>query len=240
MGLSICFELSLPAGTSEANVRERLSALREVAAALPFTLVTEVVRLTERELTGPWPMQGLAFVHLEDVVDVTGRFVREELHGRHLGRAEDDMRRVDVPDATQTVVLGFAIAPGPGCEPASFALAANIYEGRLSEWRWHCCCKTQYASNLGEENFLRCHQSLVAVLEAARELGFECEVSDEGGYWESRDTKLLLERVGEMNRLVARFAGAFTDAYREASGDSSGVQGAIFEHPDFERLESDE
>lgn len=44
----------------------------------------------------------------------------------------------------------------------------------------------------------------------------------------------------EMNRVVARFAGAFTDAVRDAGGDSRQVDGAIFEHPDFERLEGGE
>ena len=63
-------------------------------------------------------------------------------------------------------------------------------------------------------------------------------VRDEAGYFESRDTTELLQRVAEMNRIVARFAGAFSDAFAEAGGDTKQVQGAIFEHPDFERLET--
>jgi hypothetical protein len=43
-----------------------------------------------------------------------------------------------------------------------------------------------------------------------------------------------------MNRLVARIAGAFVDRTRDSGGDSRRVQGAIFENPDFERLETDE
>ena len=39
-----------------------------------------------------------------------------------------------------------------------------------------------------------------------------------------------------MNRIVARFAGAFSDAYTKAGGDSREVQGEIFRHPDFERF----
>jgi len=43
-----------------------------------------------------------------------------------------------------------------------------------------------------------------------------------------------------MNRLIAQFAGQFSDAYVEAGGDSRQVQGEIFQHPDFERLEMPE
>ena len=65
------------------------------------------------------------------------------------------------------------------------------------------------------------------------------EVHDETGYWESRDADALVERVNDMNRIVARVAGAITDAVRRAGGDSRQLQGAIFEHPDFERLETE-
>jgi hypothetical protein len=66
----------------------------------------------------------------------------------------------------------------------------------------------------------------------------ECDVRDEAGYYESPDTTQLLQRVSEMNRIVARFAGAFSDAFEKAGGAPRQVQGAIFEHPDFERLET--
>ena len=65
-------------------------------------------------------------------------------------------------------------------------------------------------------------------------------VRDETGFWESRDAQQLFDSVAGMNRLIARFAGRFSDAVRDAGGDSREVQGAIFEHPDFERLEMGE
>jgi hypothetical protein len=43
----------------------------------------------------------------------------------------------------------------------------------------------------------------------------------------------------EMNRIVAGIAGRLTDAVRDAGDDGRSVGGAIFDHPDFERLESD-
>jgi hypothetical protein len=84
---------------------------------------------------------------------------------------------------------------------------------------------------------LRCHGALVAALEAAQAVGFELRVRDETGYWESRDSEQLTRNVRDMNRLVASFAGRLTDAVRAAGADSRGIQGEIFKHPDFERLE---
>lgn len=137
------------------------------------------------------------------------------------------------------VAIGFAVAPGRGSEPAAFGLATVRPPGTAG-WSWHWCCKTQYASLHGDEHLVRCHTALVAVLDAARELGLEVAVRDETGYWESRSSRELLARVAERNRIVARFAGAFVDHSRDAGVDSRRVQGPIFEHPDFERFESGE
>jgi hypothetical protein len=41
-----------------------------------------------------------------------------------------------------------------------------------------------------------------------------------------------------MNRLIAAFAGRLSDAYAASGGDSRQVEGEIFHHPDFERLET--
>jgi hypothetical protein len=75
------------------------------------------------------------------------------------------------------------------------------------------------------------------LLEAARARGFVLEVRDETGYWESRDRAGLIAAVQRMNQLIAQFAGVVTDAARDAGHDSRAIQGEIFRHPDFERLE---
>ena len=103
--------------------------------------------------------------------------------------------------------------------------------GEPHVWHWHACCKTQYASVLGDDHLVRCHTSLVALLDQAAELEFEVTVRDETHYWETRDTSVLLAEVREMNRIVAHIAGAFHDALREHGH----VAGAIFEHPEFTR-----
>jgi hypothetical protein len=183
-------------------------------------------------------MRGLAFERLEDVVDVAARSVRDELYRRQIGIADEDPI-VDAPSGFAVLAIGFGVAPGPGSEPAAFGLATVRPPGAAA-WSWHYCCKTQYASLHGDENLLRCHGSLIAVLDAAPELGFAVTVRDETGFWDSRNERELLTRVTDMNRIVARLAGAFVDRARDAGADSRQVQGEIFAHPDFERLETAE
>ena len=155
--------------------------------------------------------------------------------GERLGLDEDV--RVDVPAGLPTTAIGFAVAPGSGSEPAAFGLA-RLDGDTPSRWSWWCCCKTQYASSLGDEHLIKCHTAVISLLDAAKQIGFECDVRDETGYFDSRDTNELLSRVADMNRIVARFAGAFSDAFTKAGGDARQVQGEIFRHPDFERLET--
>jgi hypothetical protein len=243
MGLHLCYEVGLDPATPESAVIARVAALREQALALPFRAVSDVVRLTEVDLTNRRPLRGLAFMQLEDVVQHSAVWAREELYRRQIGIPEGDCctREEEVPASVRTLAIGFAVAPGRGCEPAAFGLTSlRNAEGAGERWWWHQCCKTQYASVVSDEHLLRCHGSLVAILDGAERAGFEVVVRDETGYWESRDPTQLFEAVARMNQLVARFAGTFTDAVRDAGGDSRQVRGEIFEHPDFERLEMPE
>jgi hypothetical protein len=87
---------------------------------------------------------------------------------------------------------------------------------------------------VSDEHLIHCHTTLVALLEEAIRLGFDVTVRDETHYWETRDTNVLLAEVAEMNRIVARIAGAMHDAV----GDGGRMEGAIFKHREFEVLET--
>lgn len=248
MGLHLCYELSLPPDRPETEVAERLESLRQRALALPFDRVSSLLRFDERALAEERPPHGLAFESLAHLAHFTARIRRDALYREWLGLDEDAgyevvdeptrrYRPIEAPPEVPSVTLGFAVVPGDRSEAATFVLTRLRGAEVSTRWWDHCCCKTQYASVLGDEHLLRCHGSLVTLLDAARELGLDVVVRDETGYWDSRDPAQLVAAVAEMNRVVARFAGAFTDAMRDAGGDSRGVQGAIFEHPDFERLE---
>lgn len=130
-------------------------------------------------------------------------------------------------------------------------------------WRFRSFCKTQYASDPrcgGISNFLRCHLSVIRILEYAQGLGIETDVNDEGyfgparyavDYEEARaagrkptyadhpasyDINKLIEQCGVYNRMVAGMFGSMKDAMG-ASG--IGLVSPIAQFPNFEHLEAD-
>lgn len=132
---------------------------------------------------------------------------------------------------------------------------------KLAGWRWRSFCKTQYASDPqcgGVPNFLRCHISVVTLLDRMAKLpGLKTTVDDEGKYgpsvysddWkEAHDAgrkptyrrhkgqynpAALAKEVGEWNTMVAGFAGALSDAL---AGTGINLEAPIKDFQDFERL----
>jgi len=144
-------------------------------------------------------------------------------------------------------LIAFTTWPGEGCEAANFGLGqfpATLRTPRgaiptgLTGWRWGSFCKTQYASDPrcgGVPHFLRCHLTVIAMLDRARALGCLAEVSDEGGFWQQRDLPALVQEIGSWNELLAAFGGKLKDLL----GDGPmGVQSAISQYPNFEELEA--
>ena len=139
----------------------------------------------------------------------------------------------------------FEIHPGRDCEPfwiglcrypkTHSAYGQKFHVPHGPEWRLKGFSKTQYASLHGWEHFRRCHVAIVDFLDALRPLGFDVEISDEGGYWPHRNEGALREEVGMMNNVIAAAAGARKDAFE----DGGGVEAPIFAHPQFERLEAE-
>lgn len=83
--------------------------------------------------------------------------------------------------------LCFVVDVGPGCE--SF----TVFLGRLGNgkvWRGMGCTKTQYA-----EYFVDAHTLVVRLLDICQEHGILERVNDDGGYWETRDLKVLAENI---------------------------------------------
>lgn len=216
MGLALSYELRLPASVDAAAVERMLVELRDVALRQGLAEVSPIVRLDG--ITKPrdkW--ETLAMFNVDFLSDC-------------------------YPDgepakpADMATAIAFFVNPGEGSEHAGFGLVSHANPDETErEWFWWATCKTQYASNHGDDNFLRCHRGLIAILDHAVKLGIDVTVWDEGEYWETRDESLLLKRVGGMNHLLAAFGGALADSLGEGA-----VQGPIFEHPRFEHLEMDE
>lgn len=233
MGLTIHYCLRFATGSEEA-ARQLVEQLRQCALELPFKKVGEIVDLS-----------GDACDHQKPSEEERNRWLLIQAV-RYVEREDGAMVGV-----APTRLIAFTTWPGSGSEAANFGLclypstviddpddaARQLKTGLPSGWLWQSFCKTQYASNPssgGIENFLRCHLSLVHLLDYAGELGILHEVSDEGGYWESRDEEALVDEIARWNKMVAGFVGGVKDLI---GGEK--VQSEITKFPNFEHLEAE-
>ena len=228
MGLTIHYNL-MYGGSSRDEARSLVERLRQRALDLPFKEVGPVLELWAEDCDP----------NKADKNDPNRWLVvqAEQL-------VKKDENYYPVPARR---LIAFSTWPGEGCEPANFGLAVypavvpthdggKVQTG-LSGWSWGGFCKTQYASNPdcgGVENFLRCHLSVVRLLDHARELGFLGEVLDEGDYWEKRNVKALAEEVGGWNSMIAGFVGGMKDLV-----GGTDVKSEITQFPNFEHLEAE-
>jgi hypothetical protein len=230
MGLTVHYSLRLDT-LSVRKAREAVAKLRSRALDLPFAEVAPIV-----EFDGPEYAADLSG-HAEQrrwLLCQAGAWL--EVGGRHVRVAP-------------THVIAFSTTPAAGSEAANFGLcrypatielrepstvpAARRVRTKLAGWRWASFCKTQYASNPqcgGLKNFLRCHITLLTLLDHAKSLGLVDEVRDEGGYWENHDPAELAREVGQWNELVAGLAARLKHQLGE------GVLAEIAKFPDFEQL----
>lgn len=228
MGLTIHYQLQSDTRSAK-EARQLVEQLRQRALDLPMKEVGDLVDLAGdacdfETYDRDHPLRWLAIQ--------AGQLVERE--GIHFS-------------VTARHVIAFSCDPGEGCEQANVGLAVypgvvNITDPRtgrarrlrtgLKGWCWRSFCKTQYASQHGGEHFLRCHLSVIRMLDHARELGILAEVNDEGGFWERRDIKSLVEQVGQWNQGMAALVGQLKDMF---GGD---IEAPITKFPDFERLEA--
>lgn len=232
MGLTIHYQFRSPAGHVE-DARRLVGQLRQRAMDLPFKYVGDLL-----DLSG-------------DACDYEQRD-RDDPHRWLLIQANQPIQRdhfmYHVPPKH---LIAFSTSPGEGSEPANFGLCLyprtvdghpnhgvkRVRTGLASGWSWHSFCKTQYASNptTGDiENFLRCHLSVIRLLDESESLGILHEVSDEGGYYEGRDVKALVEEVGRWNEMIAGFVGEMKDLL-----GGKDVESEITKFPNYEHLEAE-
>jgi len=230
MGLTIHYQLR-SAATATADVRRVLEQLRQRARDLPFKEVGDVVELAGDRCNFE-------------------KCAKDDSHRWLLIQASEYLEHTDKNGNTYSInvppthLIAFGTQPGEGCEPANMGLcrfpATVMFRGqrirtKLSGWRWSSFCKTQYASDPragGIENFLRCHLSVVRLLDHAKQLGILAGVSDESDYFEKRDIEALTRCIGDWNCMIAAFAGRLKD---QLGGD---VVAPITEFPNFEHLEA--
>ena len=130
-----------------------------------------------------------------------------------------------------------SVTPGPA---AIDIPAGEIAVGARGWSSWYGWCKTQYAHRHGLDHFMHCHLALIELLDRAKDLGILDYVNDDGGYWETRSTDVLIGNLRDNDRVVAAFVGALNDQIGEALADRGYVAIApIQTAPDFEHLEAE-
>ena len=227
MGLTIHYSLKSDADSPE-RARQLVEKLRQAALDLPMAEVGEIVELTGAECDPEISKQddGKRWLLIQ------ARRMLQIGEGYYF--------------ATPTHIIAFSAWPGEECEVANLGLATypdviETKDGELTTglkrgWYWHSFCKTQFSSNPsvgGVENFLRCHFAVVRLLDHAKDIGILDEVKDEGGYWEKRDVKALVETVGQWNSFIAGIVGQFKDQF------GGQTIAPITEYPNFEHLEAE-
>ncbi|MCC6682237.1 MAG: AsnC family protein [Phycisphaeraceae bacterium] len=233
MGLTIHYSLKAPA-MEVRKARSIVKQLQQHARTLPFQEVGELLKLSGEACQG-WE------------------------HERNPGRKWllTQAHRF-MPHGTTfypvapTYLLAFTTVPGAGSEVANFGLCryprqmevkdphtpdgTGTLETGLDGWRWQSFCKTQYASNPvdgGTDNFLRCHEAVVSMLDFCQTLGILDTVNDESGYWERRDRQALIQEVERWNRRIASFYGQAKDTLK------GNLVSPIGQYPNFEWLEAE-
>ena len=126
------------------------------------------------------------------------------------GKAE--VWRSTADDDPSRVVRGLMVNLEPGQDTLSLLISPEGWlitpfqieeaeRGELPEPPW-CFCKTQFGTVTG-------HVAVVELLAAIRqEFLPRLEISDEGGYWETRDAKPLAQKKSFLGRAITEFASA--------------------------------
>jgi len=222
MGLTIHYGLNTDLSKPK-EVRQLVEAVRQFALDLPFEHVGDIIEFTDAD---------------DQPQDETARWLRIQSESH----VEVGSFHYRVPSKH---CIAFSTWPGQGCEAANFGFckypAFIMVEGKRiatkrKGWTWQSFCKTQYASDPqlgGVQHFLRCHLGIIKILDfiKATELA-QVEVSDEGGYFDQRDVKALVQEVGEWNEFIAAFTGEIKDAVGPQ------LEAAITAFPNFEHLEA--
>ncbi len=220
MGLTIHYQLDTQADWTDEEVRARLEVLGDYARHLGCDNVGEVLPAHKRQ-------------------DVT-----DKLH--QIGRGLD-VRWVAI-HAHGGWILPIEI--GAGCEP--FMLALCCYPSRWkcrhgrSMHRWHPTkisanwqfswfCKTQFAGRHGLAHVIRCHKTVISLLDFCRKAGLDVAVRDESDYWADRDETRLVKTIKRNEALMAAFGGLIKDVAEKKRGHT--VRSPIFDYYHFEHLE---
>ncbi len=192
MGLTIHYGFQM-SGNDSVHALKQVERLRRRALKLPFKEVEHIKHRTGQEgcdylrtepdgrtkyLLKPGGDKVLCMAAMN-----TAAFAKSAKNG-------DDSAELFVRPSE---IIAFVAEPGAGCESAAFGLRKVG-----DKYSWQAFCKTGCAEG-DAVNFLRCHLSVIAMLDHAQKIGILGWVEDAGKYWEHRDWRELVERRGGWN-----------------------------------------
>jgi hypothetical protein len=178
MGITIHYTLK-SAAQDGCEAREIIESLHEAAQTMPFEGVSDVVEMSGEECGSG--------------VDDAYKLMRFQASITDDWDFEQPQR-----------IIGFRAKVGGGCEDMNIGLARH---SESDIWMFNGWCKTQDAldsSRGGLQNFLRCNEVVIGLLDKADQLGVVEFVRDDGGYREHRKSDSLAQSVSKMNELIAR------------------------------------
>jgi len=220
MGLTIHYKLSTQKQWSSENVREWLEIMADYARHLGCASVGPVVPA-------------------HDEMDVTKRFhkVGRKYSTRYIPiHAEEGwVLIIDVGEGCQSLALGMCKYPSQWRCAHGHSMRRWYSTKITREWQSSWFCKTQFAGQHGAAHFIRCHKSVISLLDFCRKAGLDVAVRDEAGYWENRDEAALTETLRRNEALLAAFGGLLKDM-GDMHSDRE-VKSLIFDYANFEHLE---
>ncbi len=217
MGLTISYKLRSSEQDID-NIHQQVLSLQNAAKDLGFMEVGEIIVLKDQECA----------INMND--DGNDPNIELKIHASEMTGIDKNGK---FSFRHPSYIIGFTLIPGKGCSMADIGF--RVYSD--GAWTWFGYCKTQYASNpehRGLENFITSHLKIVDLLDAAQTMGIECNVTDNGNYWQSRDRSLLVKTINDNNLFTAVAMGAMKDV---ATSQNATLEAPILDFPDFEYLE---
>ena len=220
MGLTIHYKLSTHKPWSSEDVREWLEIMADYARHIGCASVGPVVPAQkERDVTNRMHKVGR---------NHTTRYIP-------IPAEEGSVLLIDVGAGCQFLALSLCKYPGQWrCQHGhSFH---RWYSTKITdEWQFGWFCKTQFAGQHGPAHFLRCHKSVISLLDFCRKAGLDVSVRDEAGYWEQRDESELLTTLRRSEAMLAALGGLLKDTVDTGGGQM--ITSPIFDYANFEHLE---
>jgi hypothetical protein len=207
MGLTIHYTVEFD-GTKK-QLQKKLEKIQQTCRDLPFEEVREVetVRIT-KDIIKIWNFLQEMITYPNNSID---NMAMRDLIMEKLGVSTWKM--VELGEWKQecnarwkvtrpTTMVSLYLWPGEGCESLEFN-----FQRINGKFVCKSCCKTQYA-----EQFVKCHLLVIQLLDMLKAEGFDVDVYDEGGFWETRDIKVLAKNINESTALISAVLGGLKSA----------------------------